>query len=474
MKLKYTYILGIFIVMGLALITAVEINVFDNGASSVNFTFTGSQNITRNFTFYYNATITGAFVNVSGFNTTCYQEFFNESASCGGLPGGNISYWGDWNDTFQHNISYSINGIYEMNTGIRINAFAGSYPQGIVNVVYVVPVDFAGATWDVWHSGYYSHYVINRSCNVGGILNLSLNATYYVAGTGHQIINVSCSGQEMYYSNGTGGTFELEEEGVNWTIYPINTSIKINNTHIWNFTGEFNHTNNRTNDFTNVLNSALNKGACNCTGCELAGTSCYINYTVHSDSSGIINLSNLNITWYEYNRPNLTLIDPNATFNEATNIPIRFYAVDDWELDTCNYSVMRGASLEVANTQINCSKNTTFTVSGDATYIFRMCVNDTSGNINCTNSTFITTNYKPPSSGGGGGGGKTIIEKLMQEVKTPVCDVLEVPWKVAWKAFVAKPNWTNLKKAWLSFWDVAICTSSASFVPMYNYSNSSS
>jgi hypothetical protein len=133
------------------------------------------------------------------------------------------------------------------------------------------------------------------------------------------------------------------------------------------------------------------------------------------NSTEISNIYSQNISYtskFDSFNPNLTLYAPSGTYTGVTYIPINFSAADDINLSSCYYNVTRGASLEIANTYLNCSSNASLTVSGDATYVFRLYVNDTVGNYNMTNSTFITSSYIPPvipPSGGGGGGGGVII-----------------------------------------------------------------
>jgi len=64
----------------------------------------------------------------------------------------------------------------------------------------------------------------------------------------------------------------------------------------WNFTGDFNQTNNKTEDLSSSINTALNSGACDCTGCILA-TNCSIPFQFHSDTVGILQYDWQNIDY---------------------------------------------------------------------------------------------------------------------------------------------------------------------------------
>lgn len=70
--------------------------------------------------------------------------------------------------------------------------------------------------------------------------------------------------------------------------YTSNPYIQINNTKIWNYTGEFNTTE-ELSDYSNVLNEAINKGSCDCSGCSIVGYNCSIPFIFHSDTAGILN-----------------------------------------------------------------------------------------------------------------------------------------------------------------------------------------
>lgn len=171
--------------------------------------------------------------------------------------------------------------------------------------------------------------------------------------------------------------------------------------------------------------------------------------------------------------PNVTIVHPNNTYTGITYIPLNFTAVDNYYLSYCYYNVTRGASLEIANTQITNCQNTTFTVSGDANYVINLCANDTTSNINCTSASFTTSNYvAPPTPGspGGGGGGSVTIEKIIETLKeklpTKICDKGLLPLKDAWKDFKDKKSWDTFKTLWYSYWDYTLCKNAASFIPV--------
>lgn len=204
--------------------------------------------------------------------------------------------------------------------------------------------------------------------------------------------------------------YQYSNEGYTGT-HPTNPYISLNNTQIWNYTEEFN-TSEQTSDFSSTLNMALNSGNCDCEGCSLSGNNCTIPFTFHSDTIGVLEVSNLNITWNESINPNVTIVQPIGE-KDSTNISYNVSVTDNHLLNTCKYWVTRGASLEVSNTTVTCSDSTTGTLyvsSVGTNYTFHFYAEDYSGNINISTSNFSTSSgaviVEPPS----GGGGSTIIQ----------------------------------------------------------------
>lgn len=191
--------------------------------------------------------------------------------------------------------------------------------------------------------------------------------------------------------------------------FPSEINISINNTQIFNFTGIFDGFDNRTSNFASVLSIAINNGSCNCFGCEIvaSGQNCTINISFHSDTDGVLEYSDINLTLREDLSPNITVVEPNSTFTSISNISLNFTIVDDFLLDTdsCVFNVTRGASTEIADTSVANCVNTTFTVSGDANYVLNLKGNDSFGNLRSVSSSFIVDTGGGPGPTGGGGGG---------------------------------------------------------------------
>ena len=400
------FLLGIIILVSPILINTLSSN------TSENLTFTGNQNITRNLTIYTYANVTGAYLNLSADNNLGLKHFYN-------VEDDNTIVL----DTRANSIMINItNGFNIKMISVKLNissngtlqaGFKSANGSGHPTGNYLISQNFTmnSTGLDKWYNLTFTNsYRLNDSKNYTLILNSNFSGG--VRGQ-WRIDNTPLI--TPYYTFSTDS--EVSWGGIDNNVYPMyelwgfsyvnNPYILVNNSQIWNFTGDFNKTNNKTFNFASVLNTALNSGSCNCIGCELITNNCSINFTFHSDTNGILEINNINISWLEYTNPNLTIFAPNTTYTGITYIPLNLSALDDWEIDVCSYNVTRGASTEIANTIFNCS-NKTFTVSGDANYVLHLCVNDTSGNQNCTDSSFTINSYIPPpaspSSGGGGGG----------------------------------------------------------------------
>jgi hypothetical protein len=482
--------LGVILLTMLFIVFALQITIFSNSLTSENLTFTGNENITRNLSIYRYANITSAYINLSNYNSTrsyngCYQESADVSNQTGIDGNCNLIYTG----------SYSF--------------VTGSSTIMFIN--YTKPNKYLNASWVVSQIyGTKTNYTIINSCLELSHLSLYINATpvpgnfnlkgYCLNSSGwQQLFSTSSEAltsegvdlanadkthdgswttgthwsttRSAWQDNSDPGVAGIYEEAINWNIfaYPTNPSISINNTQIWNYSGVFNQTNNKTNDFVSTLNTAINNGSCDCQNCSIIGTNCSIPFIFHSDTLGVIGYSDININWLEYNKPNLTINKPKIEYS-TTEIPYNISISDDYQLSSCIYWVMRGASLEIANTSISCLNSTgnLYVSSQNTNYTFHIFVNDTSGNYNYSNSSFSTSLdaiiITPPGSPGGGGG--SIIEKLTEKVTTPFCNLKKPAFDKAWEDFFSSYSWKNFKTLWFAFWDNGLCESSASIIPL--------
>jgi len=110
--------------------------------------------------------------------------------------------------------------------------------------------------------------------------------------------------------------------------YPNNTNIEIgtvDNIHEWNFTGEFNHTNNKTDDFSSAINSYLSTCSAD------TENYCQVPMLLHSDTSGILQISDINI--------NYTNISQTLDFSTKLNDVLDNGACTDGELNGPNCTI---------------------------------------------------------------------------------------------------------------------------------------
>ncbi|MCA9485832.1 MAG: hypothetical protein KC506_03235, partial [Nanoarchaeota archaeon] len=121
--------------------------------------------------------------------------------------------------------------------------------------------------------------------------------------------------------------------------------------------------------------------------------------------------------------PLVSVSQPSGVKNSRLNVPLTFSIVDDSPA-TCRYNVYKGASVEVANTTVNCSSGSgSFSVTVDADFVLNFYVSDLAGNSNLTNSSFSVDSSAQPvqessNANKGGGGGRSLPPKVYNETNT--------------------------------------------------------
>lgn len=99
--------------------------------------------------------------------------------------------------------------------------------------------------------------------------------------------------------------------------------------------------------------------------------------------------------------PSLSLTQPTGTKSSRT--VTASWTVSDANIDSCKYNVYRGANLEVTNTSVTCSSNTTsFDVTVDADFVLNFYTTDLAGN---SNSSSLSFSVSTSTNGGGDTGG---------------------------------------------------------------------
>lgn len=253
--------------------------------------------------------------------------------------------------------------------------------------------------------------------------------------------------------------------------HPLNTSYGIIDTDL-----NFNLT--ATNGAFSTCNFSLDEWA---TSTELGSFNTtlyyYVNtsmidgqYTVNfwcNNSAGFINNTE-NVTFIiDLESPNLTALNPPASISSPSDINLTIIAGDNYALSYCNFSVTRGASDEITTTEITNCLNTSFTVSGEATYVLHLEVNDTSNNINRSDVTFV---YIAPGviPSGGGGGGKITLEEKEGAVYFS-CNNFRDYFTESWAILREEGfNFNTFKRLWYAFWEFNLCVQSSSIVPFPN------
>lgn len=315
MNKKYVFlVLGIFI---FCLASALTVNTFTNLQTSENLTFTGNQNITRNISIPYNALVNSALVNLSGnLNyADCYQETANVSTVCGGLNTGIYSCVG----TFQNSCLNGYDGNWY---GTSVSP--AEYSEDFLYINYTKPANAISAyikhKWNNQLPDYVTYndkipntcFSYNKiSLSVSVARNLDYYPSYLKCYNGTSWITIRTISMD-----GWTAQMGFYEEAITWNLsyYPTSPYIQINNTKIWNFTGTFNTTNNKTSDFSTTANNMLSSGTCN--GGVINGINCEIPFIFHSDTTGVLQYSDLNITYTP--APFVTLITPlNNTWSPA-------------------------------------------------------------------------------------------------------------------------------------------------------------
>ena len=186
--------------------------------------------------------------------------------------------------------------------------------------------------------------------------------------------------------------------------YPVNPLLDVGNKGYteWFYVGEFNGTEN-VNDFSNTLNNLIMN--CNCPGCSIEGDNCTISWWVNATGVSGINhtffvyanetsdmtTSNITGEWLveiddpESNPPNITTLtevpDDPATYSSGSYYRFNSTVLDDtaislvlFEFNGTNYSTSATGDIY----------NATVIDLGVGNYTYRWFANDTSGNINNT------------------------------------------------------------------------------------------
>ena len=252
--------------------------------------------------------------------------------------------------------------------------------------------------------------------NIDGVGNISLascaNTTFNVIGDGSYVLNIYANDSFGEESNDSA-SFDVQigapsivlyfpineylnyQENINFNYTP--TDVDLDSCELWgDFNGSF---------MLNQTNDSPSNGVMNTFYLNLSDSE-YL-WNIRCNDSVGNSAFNGNKTFYiDTINPEISVSEPNG--KKTSKTISASWSVSDSNLDSCWYNVYQGASLEVVNSSVTCSDNSTsFEVSVDANFVFNFYVNDSAGNKNYTNSSFSvdTSSPAPPLDGGGSGGG---------------------------------------------------------------------
>jgi len=288
--------------------------------------------------------LTNAVLNLSGWGYECYQESANTSnqigidGNCGLIYNGSYDYSdgggfyggggdrtllvdGDW-DTYTYNQRLRINYTKPL--------FSNKYSKWKIKDFYVSGDKIANLIINesCWNA--YNDKIVLKTITTGSGLNFyssfqCYNSTNWIT-------------MASYYS---GEEFnQLFEESMLWEIYPSSPSLQINNTKVWNHTGEFN-TSAQTSNFAQTINDYID------TATAVAGYY-LIPFIFHSDTTGILEYLNL-----IFNNDGFT--ENSQTYSsETTEGNIETFEID-FDYDSNEYSTVE-AKLIYNNTEYTGTK----------------------------------------------------------------------------------------------------------------------
>jgi len=303
-----------------------------------------------------NANILNSNINLSGFKNYdyCYQESSNKSSSydttfCSFNYTGTYTCSGTWDNT---GYGYTCDKTYDENWDTLGMAGGMGVVTGNVYINYSKPLNINnGSLWRVKDGCSIQNLTIPSSCLDYNANKVSFMAESHYSGTPSPrwtkwyCLNSSgwgllkeCSGQPYYVTPQA-----IYEEAMIWNVsfYPLNSSLEvgtIDGTKEWNYTGNFNVTNNKTSNFNTSIMTYLSSCTQDSDG--------YCNMPLYfiSLSAGIIQVSDIQINYTSNLNPvylNTNLMSSflgNST--NFANIPIKFEStqngtlqIDDIRLD---------------------------------------------------------------------------------------------------------------------------------------------
>jgi len=298
------FVLLIFLVLT-ASVNAYTITTNNASQSIWNETFTGNQNNTFWISIQKQSYVYNGQLNLSGFNYNYIipnSSGSNVDADWNGLPNATYTFI-NTTDIFNTTANITVRSVYDFGTQfqwyVELMNLTNRYLCG--NGTYIVPTMAA------------KNFTLFCNNIISGIKNVK-NITYFLS---------SGTDYRPYVYNSVNGNWSntsskiLQVTYINYTSATPNPYLDVSGDGDaeWSFSGAFNQLNNRTSDFSTELNNYLPTCSANSSGY------CNVPFRLHSNSTGIIQISDINIT-YGINITNCTSGNPFITFNgknEETN-----------------------------------------------------------------------------------------------------------------------------------------------------------
>jgi len=407
MEIKIIWLMGVFLIL-ICLALAIEQTTFSDGTSAKNLTFTSTGSKYINISLPNNVNVTNASLFLEGLRNTIIDDTENNYSYSGiewsnplNLVDQNWSSYGSW--TLEHSSSnFYINYTENLTTTI---AWKYCFGKAFYSNSYAYFWNYSSSTWqnvgklDGTCSGSYP----NQVCDTNKTINVLPD---FVSGGTFQI-KLNLYAPDYFF----------EESLILNDSYPTNITIKTDNVQVYQNLSEFNGSTTIDLNATilqDCIDLCLNPSGGNCL--------CELNFT--SATAGILQLSNLNIT---YSMPPNSISFTNTTDwtgnYYTTDTPSRAVTINSTfgvNVTNCNLNVS-ASSLRSILTQ----NETNFTIENNSLktvlvsfptpsaldysghYLWAECDgNNKTSNINIE---FSVANVPAPSTGGGGGGEVILI-----------------------------------------------------------------
>ncbi len=272
-------------------------NTFNNSLSKENLTFTGNQNITRYIRLPKNASVTSAYLDVKAYgkatNETCYQETANESTACGGLSSGGYQCSGDWDP------NYPCSNVYDGNWSSYGQTIFESDKHGYLYINYTKPLGAVreASYWRTKDLRYTNNWVLPESCWNQQPIQLRVRSSCFFCPDLYGDAYWDCwTGTSWHNFYGVDHQ-AVYEEAMYWYLGgPLNPYIDTANSggmHEWNWSGYFTIDNGT--QTVNLNATLINNYLSTCTP-DSEGY-CNVPILFHSDSAGILEVSNIEINY---------------------------------------------------------------------------------------------------------------------------------------------------------------------------------